>query len=260
MLNFSEILRGKRQSVDLNLTSLRFAIICFCNENSFHRIFLNSSFKFQTDVQLNEVQIEPLQPSVEHSVDIRLMEDEVYHDLVDRAAIRSLSLKRHSAGLSVLDILQRKKNVRLAADFIAALLDSSYPSDQSDDSDEDEEEGAVEKDDILELAGYVFLKKVIEVDEPLDVTTHKVIAKNVIVKSYADEQCWSQLQFRKLDLIKLIDLLKMPPFFFSLSRQRFPREFSVILLLWRIAYPGRLHDLKLQVGRAYTQLQAALST
>lgn len=104
------------------------------------------------------------------------------HVLVERAPIRSLSLKRRSAGLSVMDILQRKKNVRLAAVLIAGLLDSSDSSDQSDDSDEDEDEDevAVEKDDILELAGYVFLKKVIEVDKPLDITIHKILSPKML--------------------------------------------------------------------------------
>jgi hypothetical protein len=38
------------------------------------------------------------------------MDDDFDYALVDRAPVRSLSLKRRSAGLTVLDVLQSKKN------------------------------------------------------------------------------------------------------------------------------------------------------
>jgi hypothetical protein len=49
------------------------------------------------------------------------MDDDFDYALVDRAPVRSLSLKRPSAGLTVLDFLHRKKNLRVAAVLLAGL-------------------------------------------------------------------------------------------------------------------------------------------
>lgn len=70
--------------------------------------------------------------------------------LVDRAPVRSLSLKRRSAGSNVLDLLQRKKNLRVAAALLAGLLDSDDSS-GSDSGEEEEDDDHVAKDDISEI-------------------------------------------------------------------------------------------------------------
>ena len=87
-----------------------------------------------------------------HAVDIIPMDDEFGYVVVDRAPVRSLSLKRRSAGLTVLDLLHRKKNLRVAAVLLAGLLDSDDSSDSDSDSDsgeEEEDDDHVYKDDIL---------------------------------------------------------------------------------------------------------------
>ena len=103
------------------------------------------------------------------------------------------------------------------------------------------------------------LKEVISIDEPIDITMTKLMKKVITTASYSDEQCWSLLRFRKPDILKLIDLLAMPPFLFSTSRHRYSKEFSILLLLKWMAYPGRLHDLEIEFGRGHTSLSRSLS-
>ena len=136
------------------------------------------------------------------------MEDEVDYVLVDRARARSLSVKRRPAGLSVLEISNRKRNIQPAAVFISGILDDSDVSDDGEDSEKEDYEDEIddhhkEKDDVLEMVGYAYVKKVVEVDRPVVVTKNNVVPKDCKVDDY-DEQCWSLLRFRKADLMKLI--------------------------------------------------------
>ena len=142
------------------------------------------------------------------------MDDEFKYALVDRALARSLSLKRRSAGLSVLDVLHRKLNSRVAAMLLAGLLDSDNGSDSDSnsdsDGDDDEIDRPAEKDDILEIVSYVFLKEVAKIDRPLRISMSKVVKKEISLDLYSDEECWSMLRFRKPDITRMIDLLEMP--------------------------------------------------
>lgn len=89
----------------------------------------------------------------------RITEDEVDHIIVNQASVGSLSLKRRSAGLFVLDILNRKKNTRVAAVLVSGLLSDSDVSDYVDESENEKEDDNADnvKDDVLETVGYVFL-------------------------------------------------------------------------------------------------------
>lgn len=187
------------------------------------------------------------------------MGDEFETVLVDRALIGSLSLKRRCAGISAEEVLRRKKYLRVSAMIVAGLLDDGYNSVDSDDSVEEEEENrCVPEDDSLELVSYSLLKEVISIDEPINITMSKLTKKVITTDSYSDEQCWSLLRFRKPDIVKLIGQLVMPPFLFSPSRHRYSKEFSILLLLRRMAYPGRLHDLEIEFGREHTSLSRSL--
>ena len=88
----------------------------------------------------------------------RITEDEVDHIIVNQASVGSLSLKRRSAGLLVLDILNRKKNTRVAAVLVSGLLSDSDVSDHVDESENEKEDDNADnvKDDVLETVGYVF--------------------------------------------------------------------------------------------------------
>jgi hypothetical protein len=50
----------------------------------------------------------------------------------------------------------------------------------------------------------------------------------------------------------------MPPFLISPDRHKYPKEFSMILLLRRMAYPGRLTDLEVEFGRVHTSLSRSI--
>ena len=77
-------------------------------------------------------------------------------------------MKRRSAGLTVFDLLQRKKNLRVAAVLLAGLFDSDDSSGSGSDSGEEEaDDDHVAKDDISEIVSYVFVKKVVTIDKPL---------------------------------------------------------------------------------------------
>ena len=198
-----------------------------------------------------------MQDALQHaSVDIPTMGDEFETVQVDRALIGSLSLKRRCAGISVEEVLRRKKYLRVSAMIVAGLLDDGYNGVDSDDSVEEEDENdrqnrSVPKDDSLELVSYSMLKEFISIDEPINITMTKLIKKVIKTASYLDGQYWSLLRFRKPDILKLIDLLAMPSFQFLTSRHRYSKEFFILLLLRRMAYPGRLHDL---FGREHTSL------
>ena len=102
------------------------------------------------------------------------------------------------------------------------------------------------------------MEKVIPIDQPINITITKLVKKEITSATYSDEQSWSLLRFRKPDLVRLIDQLAMPPFLFSPSRHRYSKEFSIILLLRQMAYPGRLHDLEIEFGKEHTSLSRSL--
>ena len=194
---------------------------------------------------------------------IQTMGDDFETVQVNRAPIGSLSLKRRSAGISIEETLRQKKYLRVSAMIIAGLLDEGYESVDSDDSvkeevEEDHEKQSDPKDDTLELVSYALLEEVISIDKPMNITITKLVRKEITAAIYSDDQCWSLLRFRKPDIVKLIDQLAMPPFLFSPSRHRYSKEFSIILLLRRMAYPGRLHDLEIEFGKEHTSLSRSL--
>lgn len=178
--------------------------------------------------------------------------------LVDRAPVRSLSLKRRSAGSNVLDLLQRKKNLRVAAALLAGLLDSDDSS-GSDSGEEEEDDDHVAKDDISEIVSYVFVKKVVTIDKPLRISMSLVIKNEMTMNFYSDQECRAKLRFRKADIMKMIDLLGMPPYLHSVQRHCLSKGFPFIFLLRRMAYPGHLHDLEQVFGREHTALSPTLN-
>ena len=196
---------------------------------------------------------------------MQTMEDEFETVQVDRVPIGSLSLKRRSAGISVKETLRQKKYLQVSAMIMTGLLDDGYESAASDDSDKEEEIDDHEnqsdpKDNTLELVSYALLEKVISIDQPMNITITKLVKKEITAAIYSDEQTWSLLRFRKTDLVRLIDQLAMPPFLFSPSRHCYSKEFSIILLLRQMAYPGRLHDLEIEFGKEHTSLSRSLSS
>jgi hypothetical protein len=186
---------------------------------------------------------------------------------IESAPIGDLPFKRRAAGKSALDELNKKKYLTVANFILGGFLDPENDSDDSDDSifdvDSDDE---IEEDDLedqeeqetLDLMGLFYLQKVVAIEAPKTISFRRIERKHVTLDGYSDDECWRLLRFRKPDITKLMDLLLMPEFLISPARHRYPREFSMILFLRRMAYPGKLTDLEVEFGREYTSLSRSI--
>ena len=177
--------------------------------------------------------------------------------IVNRLPIRELSVKLRSAGQTALELLQRKKNLQISAILLCDLLDLNCEDEESSGN-----ETEVEEDDLkpYDALGYAYASKVSQCDTPRRVTVRRIIRKEVTIGSYSDHECWNLLRFRKCDIRKLMLNLRLPAYLVSTDRHRFPAEFSIILFLRRMAYPGRLTDLEAEFGREYTTLSRSFKT
>ena len=102
--------------------------------------------------------------------------------------------------------------------LLAELLDSDVGSDVGRRCGDDALDRSAEKDDILEIVSYVFLKEVVKIDRPLRVSMSKVAKKEIKLNLYSDEEC-----FRKPDITRMIILLGMPHFLHSPDRHCFSK-------------------------------------
>jgi hypothetical protein len=187
---------------------------------------------------------------------------------VDRLPVGELSVKLRSAGRTTLDVLRKTQYQNLAGIIFGGLLDSDSESDDSDldslfdddsDIDLDEIDEREEENEMLEDLGIIYLQKVVELDRPRMISLRNIVRKNVTLASYSDDECWRLLRFRKDDLRNLITLLQIPPYLYSPDRHRYTSEFSMILFLRRMAYPGRLCDLEVEFGREHTSLSRSIT-
>lgn len=174
---------------------------------------------------------------------------------VNRIPANQLSFKRRSGGKTALEILQRTENLRISV-LLAAFVDDS-DSDKSDDDDSDDEENEEENEIIEELA-ILYLQMIVEGDAPRRISIRNIEKKIVTTDLYSEDECWRLLRFRKEDIANLMNLLNMPPHFISVDRHKYTRDFSLILLLRRMAYPGRLTDLEQEFGRDHTSLSRCI--
>jgi hypothetical protein len=182
---------------------------------------------------------------------------------VNRRPIRELSLKHRSAGISALDGLNRRSNSRVSLLLLSNLLDDSdiEKSSSEDESSSDNEDLIIENNLTFEDGlGLTFISKVVIDDQPREILVRNVIRKEVTIESYSDDECWNFFRFRKVDLRRLMDELNFPHVFRDpRNRNRFSGEFSFLLFLRRMAYPGRLQDLEVEFGRDYTQLGRSIN-
>lgn len=177
--------------------------------------------------------------------------------IVNRLPIRELSVKLRSAGQTALELLQRKRHLQISAILLCDLMDLNGDDDASSDDEIEEEEDDLKNFDAL---GYAYAHKVSQCDAPRRVTVRRIVRKEVTLDNYSDHECWNLLRFRKSDILKLILNLKLPGYLVSSDRHRFTAEFSIILFLRRMAYPGRLTDLEEEFGRDYTTLSRSFKT
>jgi hypothetical protein len=132
-------------------------------------------------------------------------------------------------------------------------LDYESDNDSEDDDDFDDDE-AEEEIELLELMAILHGRRIIHLDCPKVMSVRSIAAREFSIDLYSEDECWRLLRFRKDDVIKLIGLLNMPLFLISPDRHSFSRDFAFILLLRRMAYPGRLTDLEMEFGRESTSL------
>jgi hypothetical protein len=189
-------------------------------------------------------------------------------ETVESVPIGDLPFKRRAAGNSALDEMHKKKYLGVANFILGGFLDPDSDSDDSDDDifdvgsddemEEDDDEEEEEGEEMLDLMGLFYLQKVVAIQAPKIISVRRIERKHVTLDRYSDDECWRLLRFRKPDIIKLMDLLLMPEFLYSPARHRYSRDFSMILFLRRMAYPGRLTDLEVEFGREYTSLSRSI--
>ena len=78
--------------------------------------------------------------------------------------------------------------------------------------------------------------------------------KNRLIDSFADEECWHDLRFRKEGLRELLRACNFPHTIVCDNKYTCPGESAFCMMLYRIAYPRRLFDMQDKFGREYTQL------
>ena len=166
--------------------------------------------------------------------------------IVNRLPIRELSVKLRSAGQTALELLQRKRHLQISAILLCDLMDLNGDDDTSSDNVIEEESDDLKTFDAL---GYAYAHKVF---------FRRIVRKEETLDNYSDHEYWNLLRFRKSDILKLILNLKLPGYLVSTDRRRFTAEFSIILFLRRMAYPGRLTDLEEDFGRDNTTLSRSL--
>ena len=171
--------------------------------------------------------------------------------IVNRLPIKELSVKLRSAGQTALELLQRKRHLQISAILLCDLMDLNGDDNASPDDEIEEEEDDLKTFDALE---YAYAHRVSQCDASRRVTVRRIVRREVTLDSYFDQECWNLLRFRKSYILKLFLNLKLPGYLVSTDRHRFTAEFSIILFLRRMAYPGRLTDLKEEFGRDYTTL------
>ncbi|OQV17876.1 hypothetical protein BV898_08007 [Hypsibius exemplaris] len=70
----------------------------------------------------------------------------------------------------------------------------------------------------------------------------------------ADVHCKKNFRFLPKDLQELCDALRFPAFFIADNRSKMPGLEGLCLLLRRLVYPVRLHDLEIVFGRVMSVL------
>jgi hypothetical protein len=119
--------------------------------------------------------------------------------MVNRRPIRQLASNKRSAGISVLDILNRKKHSRVALVLLSGLLDDPVSEvDSSDDdnaisSSSDEDDDIVDDLSLEDGLGLVYLSKVVMADQPIPTTIRIIQKKVVTIASYSDDECWNRI-------------------------------------------------------------------
>lgn len=76
------------------------------------------------------------------------------------------------------------------------------------------------------------------------------------INSWDEDKCWNWFRFRKADLVKLYTLLLIPQLL-PLENERngfVTGEFALVVLLYRLHYPGTLQDNLVEFGCDYSKM------
>jgi hypothetical protein len=162
-----------------------------------------------------------------------------------RRRIRELSLNLRPAGYSSLELLNRRSSVTAATVLLSGLLDDTTSSDSDNESTDSDKS-------LLDLVGLHHVQQIVDIDRPRVISQRRPLRRPIRIIDFSDSECWSRFRFRKIDLPRLLGLLNMPPYLRSDNGLSFDREFSLLLFLRRMSYPGRLQDLEAEFGRDYS--------
>ena len=136
---------------------------------------------------------------------------DIFHFVtVERIPVGNLSLKRRAGGRTALGILQRAESAHLLTDILALLDALDYDSDSDDGEDKDSDDDEAEEDiELLKLMAIFHARRIINLDNPKVMSVRSIVAREISVDMYSDDECWRLLRFRKVDIVKLIGLLNM---------------------------------------------------
>ncbi len=110
------------------------------------------------------------------------------------------------------------------------------------------------KDRYCFMFAAFFLLRCRQISRWDNIPTPAVVRTNPRIADLEEHRCEIDYRFRKGDLVKLKDVLRIPPFFYLDNRCKVHGEEAMLLLLYRFAYPVRLATLEEKFGREYSQL------
>ena len=159
------------------------------------------------------------------------------------------SLKMRCASITSLEVMEVKR-LRTAGSI---LLLSAQNSAEDSDASSDEGDAAVH----LALMMDRRIKKLVGVRR---VRLRIIPPKIMTVEALDEDYCKYNLRFLKADLPSLMKKLEIPDFFRLGNRGVHRGEKGFLLLLRRMAFPGRWTDLEMEFGLEYSTLSRLFNT
>jgi hypothetical protein len=128
---------------------------------------------------------------------------EMWNRLVWRRRIRELAVNLRPAGISSVELLNRRSQSTAATVLLSGLLDDTFSSDSDNESSDSDKSR-------LDLLGIYHVQQVVDIDRPRVIELRRPVLRPIRIVDSSDSECWSNFRFRKIDLTRLLRLLNMP--------------------------------------------------
>jgi nuclease HARBI1 len=161
-------------------------------------------------------------------------------EMMARLRIRLMSYRRRHQGASTLEAFQYNRLLKLITLLVAVynILPGGHTKD------------TIFYIFVLLVAPLTLLARAAwEPVQPIDAAN-----KNRGIDSFSNEECWTYLRFRKSDIWRLFELCGFPNEILCSNGLRCSGQYAFCLMLYRLAYPTRLHTLQSTFGRDHSQI------